>query len=360
MKKLKVQSRFFNYPVVAGRGAWRELRGFDRARYSSVFVLTERRLWLRWGRDFERAAGTGRLPVIFIPPGEKSKSLERVEKLAEELSRHGADRRSLLIAFGGGVIGDLAGFVASVYMRGVDYIQVPTTVVAQVDSAIGGKTAVDVGKGKNLVGTFYPPRLVLADPRVLSSLDARTFRSGFYEAVKHAFISGESLCKQFESRMAGLSPARSTQYAGLLARAAEVKVRVVNQDERESGLRRILNLGHTFGHAIEEATHYKRLLHGEAVGWGILCAIRLGVLLGRLPEKQAERMTALVRRVGPLPAIKDLRAREILRLLPHDKKAVKGRIHWVIPERIGRIVVTPDVPIELAARSFSDVQRFSR
>jgi 3-dehydroquinate synthase len=359
MRHLNVKSRFFEYRVVTGCGAWRELRALDRSRYSTLFVLTERKLWRRWGGSFKLTSGLGRLPEILVPPGEESKSLKMVERVVKELASRGADRSSLLIAFGGGVMGDLGGFVASVYMRGIDCIQVPTTVVAQVDSAIGGKTAVDVGAAKNLVGTFYPPRLVVAEPRALSSLDLRTFRSGFYEVVKHAFISGEPFCRFLEKWLSKLTLAHAAALEPVLARAAKVKVEVVNRDEREAGLRRVLNLGHTFGHAIEEATMYRRLLHGEGVGWGLLCSIRLAVLLGRLSGAQAERMTELVRKVGRLPSIKDLRVRKILDLLPRDKKAVGGRIHWVIPERIGRIIVTPDVPLELAARAFSEVQRLS-
>jgi len=279
------------------------------------------------------------------------------EQVAAELLRRGADRRSLLIAFGGGVVGDLGGFVASTYMRGINYLHVPTTVVAQVDSSIGGKTAVNVGAMKNLVGTFYPPRLVLADPLVLGSLPERVFRSGFYEVAKHAVLSGPALFALLEKEVAALKPASIASLERILARAAKVKVEVVNQDEHEAGLRRVLNLGHTFGHALEEATGYSRLLHGEAVGWGLLCAARLGVLLGRLDAKEAERISRLVRSISPLPSIRDLVPAKILRLLPRDKKTVGGHLHWVVPERIGKVRIVPDVPLDVVAAAIRSVQQ---
>jgi 3-dehydroquinate synthase len=357
MQRLQVRSRQHDYQVVAGCGAWKEFRRFPHASYSSIFVLTERPLWKLWGANFLKASGLAAAKEVFIPSGESSKSVRMFEEVAGALLKRGADRRSLLIAFGGGVAGDLGGFVASTYMRGIDYVQVPTTVVAQVDSSIGGKTAVNIGAMKNLVGTFYPPRLVLADPEVLRTLGVRTFRSGFYEVVKHAILSGDPLFALLEKEVASLNPARSASLERILARAAKVKVEVVNRDEHEAGLRRVLNLGHTFGHALEEATGYRRLLHGEAVGWGLLCAARLGELLGMLEAQEAERIARLVRRLSPLPSIRDLAPAKILRLLPRDKKTVGGHTHWVVPERIGRVQIVPDIPLKVAAAALRGVQQ---
>jgi 3-dehydroquinate synthase len=355
MQRLRVTSSRGNYPVVVGRGAWGALRSFPHGDYTSTFVLTERALWSRWGKAFCRESRLRSAPTLFLPSGETSKSLKMVERVAGEMLERGADRRSLLIAFGGGVVGDLGGFVASTFMRGIDYIQVPTTVVAQVDSAIGGKTAVNVGQMKNLVGTFYPPRLVLAEPMVLGSLSDRAFRSGLYEGVKHAILSGPPLFKQFEASLPTLRSGKTLD--AILAGAAKVKVEVVSRDEREAGLRRVLNLGHTFGHALEEATRYRRFLHGEAVGWGMLVATDMAVRLGILDPGIARRIVRLVRRVGPLPKIRDLDVVSLLRLLPRDKKAVGGRIHWVLPERIGKVRVTAEVPTRVAAAAFRDTQR---
>ena len=218
MDKLRVRAGNNSYDVVVGRGAWRELRTLDRSRYTSVFVLTEGRLWKSWGRKFQRAAGWKGLGAILVPMGETSKSLKCVERVAGALLAGGADRRSLLVAFGGGVIGDLSGFVASTYMRGIEYVQVPTTVVAQVDSAIGGKTAVNVGAMKNLVGTFAPPRLVLAEPGVLATLGVRAFRSGLYEVVKHAILSGPKFFSELERELDALVPLNA-RYLGPIPRA---------------------------------------------------------------------------------------------------------------------------------------------
>ncbi len=362
MLRFQVRSKNSRYDVVVGRGAWRMLREFPQSRYSSIFVLTERPLWNRWRKLFLRESGLESAKAVFVPPGESSKSLRRVEQVASHLLESGADRRSLLIAFGGGVVGDLGGFVASTYMRGIDYVQVPTTIVAQVDSAVGGKTGVNVGAMKNLVGTFFPPRLVVADPIVLTSLAERAFRSGLYEVVKHGILVGSPFFDQLEASLGSLRPDDLKTLEPILERAVEVKVDVVSRDEREAGLRRVLNLGHTFGHALEEATHYRRFLHGEAVGWGLLAVTHLAMRLGVL--RSAERARAeggriirLVRRVGPLPPIRDLDPAKILELLPRDKKAIGGRIHWVIPERIGKVRIVADIPPAVVSAAFREIQR---
>ena len=357
MKRFRVTSKGFKYSVNVGRGAWRTFADFPHDRYSAIFVLTERPLWERWGKRFLRESSLENARALFVPSGENSKSMMMAERVGAELLRQRADRRSLLVAFGGGVIGDLGGFVASIYMRGVDYVQVPTTVLAQVDSAIGGKTAVNVRAMKNLLGTFYPPRLVLAEPEVLTSLDQRAFRSGFFEVSKHAVLSGPGFFKQLEAKTSRLLPKHARGLAETLAQAAKVKVDVVSRDEREAGLRRVLNLGHTFAHALEEASRYRRFLHGEAVGWGILIVLRLAELLGAIEPAQSARIRSLVRQIGPLPGLQGLAVERILKLLPQDKKAVGGRIHWVIPERIGKVKITDQVPMRLVETAFREVQR---
>lgn len=362
MRRFHVVSKSENYEVVVGRGAWRALRQFPVGQYSSVLVLTEKPLWNRWGKLFFREAGLEKVRVVFVQPGEGSKSIQCVERVALQLLEHRADRHSLLIAFGGGVVGDLSGFVASTYMRGIDCVQVPTTIVAQVDSAIGGKTGVNAGVMKNLIGTFYPPRLVLADPNVLASLSPRAFRSGLYEVVKHGILAGAPLFNQLEGTLKELRPEETETLEPILESAVKVKIDVVSRDERESGLRRVLNLGHTFGHALEEATHYRRFLHGEAVGWGLLAVTHLARRLGlldsdRREEADGERIIRLVRQVGPLPRVSDLEPARVVRLLRRDKKAVGGRIHWIIPEGIGRVRTVADVPLATAGAAFREVQR---
>jgi 3-dehydroquinate synthase len=355
MQRLRVKSRYFRYDVHIGRGAWHALRPFRG--YTSIFIVTERPLWDRWGKIFLKASRLSKPHLVFIPSGEKSKSLQMVERVSSQLLGAGADRHSLLVAFGGGVVGDLAGFVASTYMRGIGLIQVPTTVVAQVDSSIGGKTAVNVGAMKNLVGTFYPPSLVAAEPAVLSSLGERAFRSGLYEIVKHAILAGSQLFRVLDASLDSMRAERALELGNILAQAARVKVDVVNRDEREARLRMVLNLGHTFGHALEEATRYKRFLHGEAVGWGLLGVIGLGSRLGLTAGREARRMSELVRRVGPLPPIADLNAKRVLELLARDKKSVGDRLHWIIPEKIGKVRVVIDVPRDTVAGAFRDIQQ---
>lgn len=357
MKRFRVTARSLQYDVVMGRGAWRALREFRLAGYSKMFVMTEEPLWNRWGKKFLLESGLKNARTLFVPAGEKSKSLKMVGHVSASLLESGADRRALLIALGGGVVGDLGGFVASSYMRGIDFVQAPTTIVGQVDSAIGGKTGVNLGAMKNLVGAFYPPRMVVSEPLVLTSMAPRAFRSGLYEVVKHGILAGNPLFHNLEIKISALHPDDIKSLEPILAVAAKVKVDVVNRDEREARLRLVLNLGHTFGHALEEATAYRRFTHGEAVGWGLLAVIRLGVRLKLLGERDAARMSELVRQVGPLPHISDLDPKRVLELLSRDKKAIGGRIQWVIPERIGRVRIVSDVHPGVATAAFRDVQQ---
>ncbi len=361
MQCFRVSSGKGAYPVVVGRGAWQALRRFPLNRYTSVFVLTERLLWQRWEDAFSEESGLRRPQVLFVPTGEISKSIRWVETVALELLAAGADRKSLLVLFGGGVVGDLGGFVASTYMRGIDYVQVPTTVVAQVDSSVGGKTGVNASVMKNLIGTFYPPRLVMADPQVLASLPNRAFRSGLYEVVKHAILKGGNFFDQLEDCVGQLDPRNTERLEPILVKAVKVKIDIVARDERESGLRRVLNLGHTFGHALEEATSYRRFLHGEAVGWGLLAATHLGRRLGLLDSAKrgatdGERITHLVRQVGPLPPLGRMDPAKVLELLAKDKKTVGGRVHWIVPERIGKVRVVAGVAPAVVAAAFRDAQ----
>lgn len=354
MRRLRVKSSAGEYSIIVGRGAWRALQRLPG--YSSIFILTEPMLWERWGGKLLREASWTSPRPILVPSGERSKSLAMAGRVASGLLAGGADRKSLLVALGGGVVGDLGGFVASTYMRGIDYVQAPTTILAQVDSALGGKTAVNVAAMKNLVGTFYAPRLVVSESEVLSSLSPRAFQSGMYEAVKHAILSGPVLFRWMEDNVTGLRPQDSARLEALVARAAQVKVDVVSRDEREADWRRVLNLGHTYGHALEEATRYRRFLHGEAVAWGILLVVRLAQLTGVLDSAAGQRMARLVRSVGPLPPLRGVKAQKVLTLLLRDKKAVRGKVHWVLPEAIGKMRITPDVADDAVAQAFRDVQ----
>jgi 3-dehydroquinate synthase len=354
MQILKVKSKAGDYEVAVGRGAWRAFRGFSTGQYSSLFVLTEPDIWKRWRSAFLRETGIQRPQILFIEPGEKSKELRVLARLASELLERGADRRSLLVLLGGGVAGDLGGFLASAYMRGIDYVNCPTTVLAQVDSSIGGKTGVNLGQAKNLLGAFYPARMVLADSQALTSLGIRDFRSGLYEVIKHAILEGPEFFSEVERSIPSLKPENVESFEALLVRAAKVKVDVVNRDERENQLRFVLNLGHTFGHALEEATGYRRFLHGEAVAWGLLAVTQLAQRLGAIEPESATRIKNIIFLLGPLPSLARINHPSVLKLLSKDKKTVAGQIHWVIPERIGKVRIRKDVPMHVAARALQD------
>jgi len=256
---------------------------------------------------------------------------------------------------GGGVVGDVAGFVAATYLRGVRVVHVPTTLVAQVDSSIGGKTGVNLPEGKNLVGAFYPPKLVIADPDVLSTLPHRQYRAGLFEVIKYGVIADLQLFNYLERHMLALLRRDRAALEYVIPRCVRIKARVVGKDERENGLRQILNFGHTLGHALETATEYRRFLHGEAVGWGMVAATLIGIALNRIPEADASRIIRLVMSVGPLPALYDIRATSLRRIIAGDKKSQGGIARWVLSRRIGKAEWGHEVPWPVVARVFREL-----
>jgi len=279
--------------------------------------------------------GVANLHVHKVPDGEAAKNLRTVEAIARKLVRAGADRHSLLIALGGGVIGDVVGFVAASYLRGVALAQVPTTVVAQVDSAVGGKTGVNLPEGKNLVGAFYPPRLVLVDPEMLKSLPEREFRGGLAEVIKYGVISDARLFAYLEEKMDDILRREPASLEHIIRRSIEIKADVVSKDERESGLREILNYGHTFAHALESTTNYRKYQHGEAVAWGMMCAALLGHESVDTPADDVARIIALVRRIGPLPPWPNVSPRKLFAAMHADKKTKFGKVRFVLSRRLG-------------------------
>jgi 3-dehydroquinate synthase len=313
-----------------------------------VFVLTSPPIWALWGESFLKSFAEPPI-ALFLPPGESHKSLASVEKLLRQMAAAGGDRGSLLIAFGGGIVGDVGGFVAAIFMRGIPYIQVPTTFLAQVDSSVGGKTGVNLPEGKNLVGSFHHPLAVFADIGLLGTLSDRELRAGLMESVKAGIIRDRSLVR-FMERHANEVLARDPKaLEKVIAASIRMKAGVVNLDERESGLRMILNFGHTVGHAIEQATGYKALLHGEAVGWGMIAALHLARGRGTISQAQFARLEKLVHLYGPLPALK-LRAAKLIAATGGDKKNVGGVRRFVLPVGIGDAGVVEDVaPAELEA-----------
>jgi 3-dehydroquinate synthase len=314
-------------------------------KFSSVHILSSPKVW----RALEKRVRRG-LPariakhVHLFDDAETAKNLQTVEKVSRALVRAGADRHTLVIAVGGGVVGDVAGFVAASYLRGVALVQVPTTLVAQVDSAIGGKTGVNLAEGKNLVGAFYPPRLVLADPEALATLPDREFRGGLAEVIKYGVIADAKLFEFLESKMDALLRREPSALEHVIRRSIEIKAQVVGKDERESGLREILNFGHTFGHALESVTRYRRFQHGEAVAWGMMCAALLGHEVAGTPADAVSRIVALVRRIEPLPGWPKIEAAKILQAMYSDKKARAGKLRFVLAPRIGHAETIGDVP----------------
>ncbi|HMF77728.1 MAG TPA: 3-dehydroquinate synthase family protein, partial [Bryobacteraceae bacterium] len=261
---------------------------------------------------------------------------------------------SLVIGFGGGIVTDVSGFLAAVFMRGVPVLQIPTTLLAQVDAATGGKTGVNLVSGKNLVGSFHQPQAVLIDPDVLSTLPQREYRAGLFEIVKCGVIRDSGLFALLERRPAEVLSMQPGVVDELIAAAVRIKAEVVSADEREGGLRRILNFGHTVGHAIEAETKYVRLLHGEAVAWGMLAATRLAELLGMLPAADARRIATVIGHYGPLPPIGDLDEEHLLARLASDKKTLQGKVHFVLPVSIGEVKVITGVDLELVRAAIID------
>jgi 3-dehydroquinate synthase len=352
MKKISVRAGNGDYQVQCGPGALRVLpRMVSRLQEGgAVFAISSPRVWRHLGARVTKLLGEKRRATILIDDGETAKNLSTVERACRDLVRVGADRRALLVAVGGGVVGDVAGFVAASYARGVALIHVPTTVVAQVDSAIGGKTGVNIPEGKNLVGAFYPPKAVVADPQLLGTLPPREFRSGLYEVIKYGVIGDAALFRFLEENLEKVLRGNGAALDYVIRRSIEQKAQVVSKDERESGLREILNFGHTFAHALESVTRYRTYLHGEAVGWGMIAAARLAVEKGMFSSAEEERLTNLIARVGRLPPWPSVAPLKLIAAMQADKKTRAGRLRFVLPERIGRVRCGVDAERDMLVR----------
>jgi len=314
-------------------------------------IVTDTNVGRRYAKEaFNTLATNGFSPsLIVVPAGETAKSLKTVRTCYDLLAAHRLERKSFIVALGGGVVGDLAGFVAATYLRGIAFVQVPTTLLAQVDSSVGGKVGVNLKAGKNLVGAFYQPRLVLCDLDSLKTLPEREYRAGLAEVIKYGIIYDAKLFAQLERDLPKLLRRTPGTLAGVVARCCEIKADVVGQDETESGLRAILNFGHTYGHAIENISGYGKYLHGEAIAIGQVAASRLSARVLSLPEREVDRIASLFKRTG-LPVSIKLAApqrRKLLAAMKLDKKVSGGEIKFVLAKRIGRVrfgcKVTPDL-----------------
>jgi 3-dehydroquinate synthase len=343
------------YDAIVERGIVGCAARFMPARAGRVFVISTEDVWCHQGAGLEAGLRDVAHEVLYLPGGEENKRLAPLEALAERMVLAGGDRASVVIAFGGGIVNDMGGFLAAIFMRGIPVIQVPTTLLAQVDAAVGGKTGVNLESGKNLVGSFHQPAVVLIDPSVLETLPEREYRAGLWEIVKAGIIREPELFHFLEERSADVLARTPAAVDRAIADSVRMKCEVVSADEREDGLRRILNLGHTFGHALEAETAYRRFLHGEAVAFGMRAAVRLGESTGHTPAAAAARMFELIGRYGPIPSLEGITAERLLARLVHDKKTVRGKVHFVLPVRIGAAEVFAgiDEPLVLDSIRFA-------
>ena len=322
------------YPCAVERGILASVAKYVPARAGRTFIATTRDVWHLHGSKLAIDA-----KPLFFPGGESTKRLEHVEELAEQMVAAGADRSSVLVAFGGGIANDMGGFLAAIFMRGIPVIQIPTTLLAQVDAAVGGKTGVNLRSGKNLIGSFHQPLAVLIDPQVLATLPEREYRAGLYEVIKHGVIASPELFDLLETRSADVLNQTPDALDWIIAESVRIKAEVVSADEKESDLRRILNFGHTIGHALEAATKYERLLHGEAVAFGMKAATRLAHDAGLLSAPDCDRILRLIDLYGPIPPLDGITAESLASRLVSDKKTIQGKVHFVLPDRIGHAVV---------------------
>jgi 3-dehydroquinate synthase len=343
MPTFRIETPQRAYDAIVERGAISRIPDFLPARSGKVFVVSTEDVWGFHGAKVKEAFGARPHQVLYFPGGEPRKRLQEVEALAEQMVTGGADRSSIVVAFGGGITTDVAGFLAAIFMRGIPVIQVPTTLLAQVDAAVGGKTGVNLVSGKNLIGSFHQPLVVLIDPDVLRSLPEREYRAGLYEIVKAGAIRDAELFHFMAQHADRVLKRDADALEHIIAEAVRIKAEVVTADERESGLRRILNFGHTIGHALEAETHYQRFLHGEAVAFGMHAATKLAETTGTLGAQDAAAIHAVVRRYGPIPPLDGISADNLVVRLGSDKKTVQGKVHFVLPTRIGDVAIVTGI-----------------
>lgn len=294
--------------------------------------------------------------IIEIPDGEKYKSYESAYELYGKMIDYKMDRTSTVISLGGGVIGDLSGFVAATYMRGISFVQIPTTLLAQVDSSVGGKVAINHPKGKNLIGAFYQPKFVVIDLSVLDSLPMRDIRSGMAELIKHGMIMDRPLFEKIESEIHKVLDLDKSLMIELVAQSCRDKGKIVEEDEKEAGIRAILNYGHTFAHAIEALTDYKEYRHGEAVSIGMTCAGKLAVDIGLLDEKEHRRQVELLDVIGLPTEFPEIASEEVLKTMYLDKKVRDGKLRFVLQKSIGEVIITDEVSDKQVIEAISNAK----
>ena len=345
----EVETTGGNYPVWVGWGILDDI-GEKTKEYlspSCVYIITDESI-LEHARKVQISMEKSGIAshMYIVPPGESSKTLETVQQIYSWLAGRKAERRHLIVAVGGGVIGDMAGFVAATYLRGMPFVQVPTTLLAMMDASIGGKVAVDLPQGKNLVGAFYQPKFVLSDVETLVSLPERELNSGWAEAIKHGLILDEDLLGIFENRVDEVRSLDRDIATEIIRKSVAIKANVVSRDERETlGIRILLNYGHTIGHAIESSTGYTKYLHGEAVSIGMMAAAKIGQLAGILREEEVIRQEDVLKSYGLPVRAQGLVAEEIIEATTSDKKTSDGIVNWVLLKGLGNAVTNNKIPI---------------
>jgi len=345
------------YDAIVERGSLARVAEFLPPRPGLVFVVTTADVFKLHGKSLHQAIANHKHKVLFFPGGEPNKRLSQLEAMAEQMIEAGGDRSSVIIAFGGGIVGDVAGFLAAVFMRGIPVIQVPTTLLAQVDAAVGGKTGVNLVSGKNLLGSFHQPLAVLIDPEVLRTLPAREYRAGLYEIIKCGVIRDPELFGVMDQCASAVLAQEAATLERIIAAAVGIKAEVVSADEREGDLRRILNFGHTFGHALEAETLYERFLHGEAIAWGMQAATILAEKTGRLGAGEAASIHAAIAKYGTIPGLAGIEPTHLAARLRSDKKTVQGQVHFVLPIRIGEVTIVSGIDDALVMESIQAALR---
>ncbi|MBQ3451258.1 MAG: 3-dehydroquinate synthase [Selenomonadaceae bacterium] len=343
MEKILVDLGAKSYEIFIGKDILGSVEKFVSGK---ALLVTQENIFKLCGEKFP-------YEVALIPDGETSKSLGEAEKLFTRAIEAGLDRKSVVIALGGGVVGDLAGFVAATFMRGINLIQIPTTLLAQVDSSVGGKTAVNHALGKNLIGAFHQPRAVFIDLNFLKTLPEREIKSGLGEVVKYGVISDENFFAYLEDNAEKILQRDLKTLAHVVKRSCEIKAEVVAADEKESGLRRILNFGHTLAHAIEEQTGYKKYRHGEAVAIGMVAAAQISHELGKTSAENVQRLEKLLKRFDMVTTCAGLDADKLYAVTFRDKKTVGGKVNWVLMKNFGDVEICGDVPASVVKKVFT-------
>ena len=351
MPSFQVATGRQTYSAVVERGVLSKLADYIPATAGKVFVVSNQVVWQLHGERVLAALRGRPVEALFFPGGEEHKRFSSIEPLAEQMVRSGADRASLIIALGGGIVNDMGGFLAAIFMRGIPVIQIPTTLLAQVDAAVGGKTGVNLEAGKNLIGSFHQPIAVLVDPEVLRTLPEREYRAGLYEVLKHGVIASPPLFDLMAQQSAAVLAQDPATVDTMVSESVRIKAEVVSADEREGGLRRILNFGPTAGHALEAETKYSRFLHGEAVAFGMKAATHLASLTGLLAAGSRDAILHCIELYGPIPSLHGISAVALEARLKSDKKTVGGKIHFVLPDRIGHVQILSGVEPALVSEA---------